>query len=93
MKQYVKVFAPETVELTIYGVVTNQASYLDFQRGEYHLPNAIVSSGQKMDMLLEALRIVEKMRSTLSGKIDGFEEKMKRSKTPGILESEKKRWR
>jgi len=91
VKQYVKVFSPKTVEVTLYGVVTNQASYLDFQRGEYHLSNEIVSSGQRMDLLLEALKTVEKAKSSLSEKINSFEEKMNRNKNPGILESEKKR--
>ncbi len=91
VKQYVNLFKPAVVELVVYGVVTNQASYLDLQKGEYHLSNKIISSGNRMDLLQDALTTIEEAKDVLNRKIITLESSLNRKESPGILESQRSR--
>lgn len=59
VKQYFRNTNCQNVHVCTYSVVTNQASYLDMQKGEYTIPADIVRTPQRFEVLQEALAATE----------------------------------
>lgn len=61
----------DEVSVTAYGVVTNQASYLDMQKNHLKMPRSIAVNETKRDRLQEIIQAVEEMSSALGKSVNG----------------------
>lgn len=70
IRQYTDISNDTYVKLNTYHVATNQASYLDEQKGSYSLSRGIVTNPIRMDALKNSLKDVENYSTKLKDSID-----------------------
>ncbi len=94
VKQYLRLRgegAAEMCTVCTYSVVTNQAAYLDIQKGEYVLPDIVIRSFNRFTCLRDALDRTEAQGKALYGAISLLEKEMKFDGKTGACASEKER--
>lgn len=65
LAHYVELLHPDAVHITLYGVGTNQASYLDVYRHDFILPVAIMEDEQSIDSIKKSIDSAESIARRL----------------------------
>jgi CRISPR system Cascade subunit CasA len=92
VKQFIALYGDSEnyIHLNTYSVVTENAKYVDLQKGEYVLAKTIVENGNRMDTLKEMLAYVEDRQKQLAKAINQLAKSVKKDSDQGSVKAEKK---
>jgi CRISPR system Cascade subunit CasA len=90
VKQFTDLYDEEDyVHLNTYSVVTDNAKYVDLQKGDYTLAETIVKNGNRMDALQGILAYVEERQNQLAKAINQLAKAVKKESDQGSVKAEK----
>lgn len=94
VKQYLRLkdeSASDRCTVCTYSVVTNQAAYLDVQKGEYILPEKVIRTPMRFESMKAAIDATENYGKTLYRAVSDLEKAMKFDGKTGASAAEKER--